>query len=222
MLNKLFKDKKTRYRNLVIVLLPFIILMFVFGFTAYKSVSGIIGKGGEKVTFSNSIDSMDYHLRANATKLQKDLFSELSDTVKAGDKEKIAELVVKNYVADFYTWTNKNGIYDVGGMYYVYSPSKTNILVQARDTFYKYMSYYANEYGQENLLEVTSVEAEGGLADEKYEYEGKKYDKYYFVCNWTYSQNDKFDTSDFVTKNYITVIENEDGRFEIVEAYGDI
>lgn len=221
MINKLFKDKKKRYLNLILILLPFVILMGIFGFAVFKSAKGISNNVGGEVAFSNSIDTMDYHLRANATDYQKELFKELDQAVKDGDKEKIAECVAKNYIADFYTWTNKSGSYDVGGMYYVYSPSKVNIIVQARDQFYKYLSTYIKEYGSENLLEVIEVSAEGGKSDSTYSVNDKTYEMYYFECNFKYNENTKLNLNDFITKLYLTVIENEDGRFEIVQCYGD-
>ena len=46
MINKLFKDKKKRYRNLVLILLPFVILMGIFGFAAFKSAKGISNNVG--------------------------------------------------------------------------------------------------------------------------------------------------------------------------------
>ena len=221
MINKLFKDKKKRYRNLVLILLPFVILMGIFGFAAFKSAKGISNNVGGEVAFSNSIDTMDYHLRANATDYQKELFKELDQAVKDKDKEKIAECVAKNYIADFYTWTNKSGSYDVGGMYYVYSPNKGNIVAQARSQFYKYLSTYIKEYGSENLLEVIEVTAEGGKSNNSYTLNDKSYDMYYYVCDFKYNDSTKLNLSDFDTHLYISVIENEDGRFEIVQCYGD-
>ena len=219
MLNKLFKNKKTRYRNLILVLLPFVILMFIFGFTAFKSAKNISGVPGENA-FSDSIDSMDYHLRSNATAYQKELFKELNQSIKDGDKVEIAKKVVQNFVADFYTWTNKSGTYDIGGMYYVYSPGKGSIYYEARDGFYKYLSNYIEEYGQENLLEVESMEIVGGYLKQT-EIDGINYDLYTYLVNWEYKENSKFDTSDFVSEAYFNVIENQDGRFEIIESFGE-
>lgn len=221
MINKLFKDKKKRYLNLVLILLPFVILMGIFGFAAFKSAKGISNNVGGEVAFSNSIDTMDYHLRANATDYQKELFKELDQAVKDKDKEKIAECVAKNYIADFYTWTNKSGSYDVGGMYYVYSPNKGNIVAQARAQFYKYLSTYIKEYGSENLLEVIEVTAEGGNNGKKYELDGKTYDLYFYTCDFKYNENTKLNLNEFNTKLYMSIIENEDGRFEIVQCYGN-
>ncbi len=238
-MKKLFKNPKTRTRNLILVLLPFVILAGICGFIAFKSVKSMSdnASGTSTEAYKDSIDSMDYHLRSNATKLQTELFKDLSKAVESGDEFEIAKLVAENYVADFYTWTNKNGTYDVGGMYYVYSPQKTTIYAQARNTYYKYLTYYINTFGSEKLLEVDSIETE--TADEvgSYEFDGNKYNSYFVTCTWTYKNEDTFkdiylksyneysqeiSASEFTKSEIFLIIENEDGRFEIVQAYGDI
>lgn len=222
MLKKIFKDKKTRYRNLTLVIIPFVLLIGVFGYLSADSISSLIGGvTGESTKASDSIDSMDYHLIRGATSLQKDLFKELDKAVKAGEDAEIAKLVAENFVADFYTWTNKAGQFDVGGMYYVYSPNKTNIYNQARNQFYKYVSTYIDEYGQDNILEVASIEAEIGEEPFDYSIDGNTYEAYGVTCNWTYVNNKGFTEREYRTKEYFTVIKNETGRFEIVQAYGD-
>ena len=192
--------------------------------------------GTSTEAYKDSIDSMDYHLRSNATKLQTELFNDLSKAVEGEDKEEIAKLVAENYVADFYTWTNKDGTYDIGGMYYVYSPQKTTIYAQARNSYYKYLTYYINTYGSDKLLEVESIDAAVDSEIRTYEFEGKTYSAYFVTCTWTYKNEDTFkdiylkgyadsveeENRKFVTKEYFLIIENEDGRFEIVQAYGDI
>lgn len=223
MINKLFKNKKKRHINLLLVILPFILLIGVFGFVALSSAKSLIGNGSTPSGISNSIESMDYHLRNGATELQKEYFKELSDLCSAEtkDKEEIAKSVVKNYIADFYTWTNKAGSYDVGGLYYVHSPSKSNIYANARNNFYKYLTNYIAEYKSENLLEVESVEVEGNKLSEPYNYNGVNYDAYYYHATWKYVNHSGFDNSDYLTSQNFLVIENQDGRFEIVQAYGD-
>lgn len=214
-----FKNKKTRRRNLILVLIPLFVLIALFGYLSLNSVLNM-GKGDKVI---HSIDSMDYHLRAGATELQVDLFKELAAAVDAEEKddEAIARLVVENFVADFYTWTNKGGSYDVGGLYYVYSPQKLNIHTRAKDKFYKYVSHYMKEYGGDNLLEVETVEARGSKTNSGYDINGVNYDSYYITCDWTYKQNDVFSTKDFETHGYFVVYKNENGRFEIVQAFGD-
>lgn len=237
-MKKLFKNPKTRTRNLILVILPFVIVAGVCGFITFKSIKSMSdnASGTSTEAYKDSIDSMDYHLRSNATKLQTELFKDLTKAVESGDKAEIAKLVAENYVADFYTWTNKDGTYDIGGMYYVYSPQKTTIYAQARNTYYKYLTYYINTYGSDKLLEVESIDAEVDSEARTYEFEGKTYSAYFVTCTWDYKNEDTFEgiylkgyadsveeeNRKFVAKEYFLIIENEDGRFEIVQAYGDI
>lgn len=222
MLNKLFKNKKNRYKNLILILLPFVILLSVLLCISYNSVKSLSGiKDGSNNKISASIDSMDYHLINNATDLQKDLFKELNKAVKDADDKAIATLVAENFVADFYTWTNKAGQFDVGGLYYVYSPQKTTIYNQARNQFYRYVSKYIEKYGQKNILEVKNVEAQCSDDVSKYEIDGESFDAYYVECNWSYVDHKDFTEKEYRTKEYFTIIKNADGRFEIVQAYGD-
>ena len=224
MLKKYFNNPKTRYRNLALIILPFILLIGLFGFIAFSSAKGLLG--GSKLAYS--IDSMDYHLRSNATDYQKELFKELSklcavEEEAEKDKLAIASSVVENYIADFYTWTNKAGSYDVGGLYYVHSPSKGNIYAKARDKFYKYVTHYINEYSSEVLLEVEedSIVIEGSKTKDPYVYNGNNYDAYYFHASWNYVDHEGFNEKTYKSSENFLVIENEDGRFEIVQAYGD-
>ena len=237
-MKKLFKNPKTRTRNLILVILPFVIVAIVCCFMTFKSIKSMSdnASGTSTEAYKDSIDSMDYHLRSNATKLQTELFKDLTKAVESGDKAEIAKLVAENYVADFYTWTNKDGTYDIGGMYYVYSPQKTTIYAQARNSYYKYLTYYINTYGSDKLLEVESIDAAVDSEIRTYEFEGKTYSAYFVTCTWTYKNEDTFkdiylkgyadsveeENRKFVTKEYFLIIENEDGRFEIVQAYGDI
>lgn len=138
-------------------------------------------------------------------------------------------------MADFYTWTNKSGTYDIGGMYYVFSPQKTSLFSKARDKYYKYLTYYIETFGSENLLEVDGfVDENCSVNNESFTYElnGESYKAYSVKLEWTYKNEDTFSelstpTMDgealgFAKWNYFTVIINEDGRYEIVQAWGEV
>ena len=239
-MKKLFKNHKTRYRNLLLFIIPILIICGVFGYISYKAVKDITGtaKGEEKTSqYKNSIESMGYYLRPNATAVQVEYFKELQDLIKDGtNKEEIAACVAKNFVADFYTWSNKDGSYDVGGMFYIYGPAKNVTIAQARNTYYKYLTYYINEFGQDKMLEVASVDT--AVEHTPYDLDGKDYDAYLVTCNWTYKNEDTFKGlnilmpseaqdgtywhyQDFAKRSYFIVIINEDGRYEIVASFGD-
>jgi len=217
----LFKNEKTRYRNLILLLIPFILGVGFFSYLTYASLSGLVSQNPED-QYKYSIDEYDYHLRLNATDLQISLFKDLQDVLseETVDDAEASKLVCENFVADFYTWTNKSGPYDVGGLYYVYSPDKTSIYYDARNNFYKYLSYYADKYGSENLLEVESITATVSVINEGYTFRddgGTCTIAYYVSCEWQYKVSNEFNTSQFSNKERFTVIKNAEGRYEIVE-----
>lgn len=242
----LFEDKKKRALYIILFILPFLIAMGIFGFVVYKEAKGLIelAKGEADSSPDNSISSMNYVLRDNATDYQQEIFDELKNAIETGESDTtIAGLVGKNYVADFYTWTNKQGQYDVGGMYYVCTEQnettkyKENIYMKARDGFYKYLNNYINDYGSTNLIEVENVEivsckkethkyslyelVKSYQVDENspwiVEYDFVNHDCYNVSLKWTYKQDTKLNLKDYATSINLLIIEN-DGRYEIVEA----
>ena len=248
-LSKLFADKKKRYLFMFLFILPFFIAIIIFGVISYREVKSLMAlANNEKVETKaeNIIESANYILRDNPTDLQKEYFKELKDAIEGSeevDRETLAGLVAKNYVADFYTWTNKRGQYDIGGLYYVYDGEfpnsdhyKPNVYLKARDGFYKYLSYYATQYGAENLIEVENVEVvsstkqptkyiinehSANKQDENgdwYDYRvDEPYDWYLVQCRWNYKENTKLNMSQFATSIYLAIIDSGN-RLEIVEA----
>lgn len=241
----LFEDRNKRFLYIILFILPFLIAIGIFGFIAYKEAKNLINLAtGTTETNSNYlISSMNYTLRDNATEYQQECFAELKNSIESGDDENtIVGLVGKNYVADFYTWTNKQGQYDVGGMEYVNSEKndaieyKTNIYLKARDGFYRYINEYINKYSIENLIEVQNVNVISvtknlnlytmyeyietiQVGDDAWE---KIYDNVDHKCfnvslTWSYKPETKLNLSDFATSINLLIIEN-DGRYEIVEA----
>lgn len=230
LLDKLFKDKKKRHLWTAVVIIPLLIVIGICGFNIYKQVKNMISMVDgdtnaadidEKFIVHNGSDA--YVLRENYTDFQNDCFKELKKSYEDGDDseenwKENAKLVVNNFVVDFYTWTNKYGQYDVGGLTYVYSHQKKAIYLQARDQFYKYINQYINKYGSDALLEVDSVNSsiEGSkflIDNPDYEEDDpddeKTFEAYKVTANWTYAQKDGgFDTSKYDTKAYFVVIKN--------------
>ena len=156
-----FQDRNKRYVIMAVVMIPVIVIMVFLGFRIYKDAQGILslvkGDGTEIVVKdTHKISSMNYVLREGETELQMDLFTQLKDAIEGKTEgvteEEIARLVAMNHIADFYTWSNKLGQYDVGGLYYVNYEARENVFIQARDTIYKYLNEYMDKYGVENLL----------------------------------------------------------------------
>ena len=253
----LMADKKKRYFIMLAMMLPFFIAIGVFGSVVYREVKNLkdLANGGKVETKAeNVIESMNYILRDNPTDVQKEYFRQLKKAVEEGvveteegeteaDDIAIVGLVAKNYVVDFYTWTNKRGQYDIGGFNFIYDGEyingdhyKENLFLKARDGFYKYISSYGTQYGKENLIEVENVEVskcskmsspyvinehESYVQDSQGEWVDKrvdrKYDAYLVTCNWTYKENTTLNMNQFAKSINLLIIDRT-GRYEIVEA----
>lgn len=247
----LFEDKKKRYMYMTIALVPFIIAIGIFGFIAYKDAKGLLelATGTEEVKDEYKIPATGYVLRENATTYQFDSFQELKNAIEEGasDDATIAGLVCKNFVIDFYTWSNKKGQYDIGGMYYLYDgefvdgdKTKENFYANARNGFYKYLSTYIKEYGASNLLEVDNVnvisstktnnyvinEHVANKQDENgewYDYrEDHEYEAYKVTCSWTYKPSSKFATDKFVNKMNFLVIKTDTTYYIVAASESEI
>ena len=247
----LLENKKSRYFIMLLMMIPFIIGIVVFSIIAYKEAMGLksLATGVTETKDENLIESMNYILRENATDLQKEYFKELKDAVESENSEEavddttIAGLIGKNFVADFYTWTNKQGQYDIGGLYYVFDGEfengdsfKENVFLRARDGYYKYLSNYINDYGADKLLEVENVELtkcekapwqyvisehvaykqdeNGDWYDER---EDHYFDAYLVSCRWNYKEGSALNASQYPTSINLLVI-SRNGRFSIIEA----
>lgn len=214
---KRFKNKKIRYLFTTAVCLPFIVFILFLSLNIISSIKKIKnGKANTEVSYN--IGNYDYFLRDDATRIQRNYFKELEKALSAKeiDDNLVAELVVKNFVADMYTWTNKGGSYDVGGVYYLYSPVRTNLYQQARNRFYKNFSNYEKEFGKENLLEVENVETTF-IDNQKFDGFTDPASKFFHItANWVYKDHPNFDESKFTKKGEFFLIKNPEGRFEII------
>lgn len=175
--------------------------------------------------FSNTIKNAEgevlYEINENATEYQKLIFTELSDVINdSGTPQEYAGSVVKNYVADFYTWSNKKGTYDIGGMQYVYQPEIVNIYNYAKDFFYRDLSYNIQTLGAENLLEVENVEITFSDFNVEIEFNGETYQSFYVTASWTYVQKEGFDTTGYQTSGEFSLIDRN-GKYEIYRYYGE-
>ena len=241
-------DRKKRHLVMFIAFIPIIAAMVFFGFRAYKDVKSILALASSneivEVKDTHKIESMNYVLRDNSTDYQNEIFKQLKDAVEGtnqdpenpiSEEDKIA-LVAMNHIADYYTFSNKVGQYDVGGLYYVNADARENIFIKSRDTIYKYINEYIDKYGAENLLEVDSVSATVKKDSEKYpittiEYiyvdhytmeettSTNYYNSWIVDVKWSYKASEVFSTSKWPTSTKLKIIYNEAlGRYEIVAA----
>lgn len=113
---------------------------------------------------NNEENGSGYVLRDNATDYQRIIFDELlaayenyTNVQSDQNKKAYAEAVVKNFIADFYTWSNKEGRNDVGGLQFIAPEIRSEFRSAAIDNFYLYLNQYIEIHGQEALISVSNV-----------------------------------------------------------------
>ncbi len=208
-----------------------ILVLFVGGFYVYKTIndSSDIDKTAVK-------KDAYYSIRNNATSLQKTLYEDLINSLESDvkDDKNTYELLAQNYVADFYTWTNKFRRNDVGGIQFVDEDIRTNVYQAAQNQTYNDLYYYLENGGLKNTLEVSEVtvtdskyidyfiidsEGEEEIYDEvieRYVY-GDYHDAYAVSLRWTYKETESFNTNVYEKDAQVIMMMNKDNIPMIVE-----
>lgn len=215
--------KKSKYARINAILIAALILTMVvvivvmtFNIFRIGLKKDSLGNTVE-VDKKNSVKNELYTIGNNPTELQQTYFKELTKSIEEKDEKAISENVVKCFVSDYFTWTNKDGNYEVGGIQYIYGSKYASFEQESRWKFYKDLDLYLSQYGRENLLEVKDVEiVSPAVENGEYMIFEHQFDSYYLEARWTYKDSSKMDTSDFQNEAYFYVI-NNNGRMEIAE-----
>ncbi len=202
--------KKTLYYVMILSLL----VLIVGGYYGVKAWNGR-NLGNETLIKNHSY----YTLRGSATAYQKNLYDELVSFLgqEERDEEKIAGSLVQNYVADYYTWTNKQRYNDISAVQFVNASIRTDFYQASLDTFYNDLGYYINQGTHQESLEVTQIDV---LNVEKIDFAfGAELRPSYLVhVTWTYKESTVLDTSKYQHEGFFVVSEDEDTLFSILEA----
>lgn len=226
-MKKIFKNKIC-----LAVLIFFVITVVLICVNIVRAQLVKSGEGTETIqeaTSSGLSYNGVYDVPYSPTNYQEELYKQLSEEIKDYqydennrdiDKEiAICNMVLDNWVADFYTWSNKNSSYDVGGMQFIYHEASV-IYDQARDTYYNNLDGYIAQYGRENLPQVSNIHTSGAVfGGDGFELWGEKVISYYGEAHWDYADC-AVDTSNFphdVAAHFIA--DAETGSWRIVRIY---
>lgn len=205
------KKQSNLYMKYIVV--ASLVLLSVGGFFAVRAV--LNDRKGEAIGVHQ--DNPYYTLRKNATTYQSEVYTELSDSFKEEplDQGKISGLVVKNYVADFYTWTNKLRFNDIGGLQFVHEDVQSWVSAKALETFYHNMNYYLQNDGVEGTLEISSVEVV--VKESSIELDDEEVPAYSVIAKWAYVPTEKVDLTNLQIEAEFTLVADSEGLFTIVE-----
>lgn len=202
---------KKKVKKILIAIL--IIALVVLGYLSYKQFFGKEEVKEAKVV--NEIKKYGYKLKDSKPAAYKKMFEELKTILEADkvDEEAYAKKISEMFVYDFYSLKDKVSKTDVGGVDFVHPDALENFLVNAQDTYYKYVEN--NIYGnrKQSLPVVTNIKVDN-IKQEAFEYGDKSDDKAYFVdVSWSYTDNAFSDNQNKATLIFV----HDDIKLYLVE-----
>lgn len=147
-----------------------------------------------------------YILYKRDSSLYKENFEKLRTILETSpvDNKKYAETIVKLFVIDFYTLDNKNENTDIGGLQYVHSNLKDNLVLNASSTMYKYIKTTKE---LPRVKSITSVDTK----ETTYKINDKDYSAYAITINWEYDKDLGYE------KQGTFIVVNDNENLSIVE-----
>lgn len=208
------KNKKTIIvLFIVIAILSLSMLSYLYFFKGSKDV---IEEPENIPEMVDAISEYGYELEDRDTELFKATYEELKTILKQEivNYEEYAKLLSQLYIIDLYTLSNKVNKYDVGGGDYVFSESRNNFELKARDTIYKYVEDNSNNTRKQELPEVASTQVES-IEEDKYKLGEKNYLGYKINIKWEYTKEEDYD------KEAVIYIIKDENKLYIVEQKTD-
>ena len=147
-----------------------------------------------------------YILYKRDSSLYKENFEKLRTILETSpvDNKEYAETIVKLFVIDFYTLDNKNDNTDIGGLQYVHSNLKDNLVLNASSTMYKYIKTTKE---LPKVKSITSVDTR----ETTYKINDKDYSAYAITINWEYDKDLGYE------KQGTFIVVNDNGNLSIGE-----
>ncbi len=147
-----------------------------------------------------------YILYKRDSNLYKENFEKLRTILETSpvDNKEYAETIVKLFVIDFYTLDNKDDNTDIGGLQYVHSNLKDNLVLNASSTMYKYIKTTKE---LPKVKSITSIDTK----ETTYKISDKDYSAYAITINWEYDKDLGYE------KQGTFIVVNDNGDLSIVE-----
>lgn len=228
------KKKSINTNNLMVILLVITVLVVcgALGFNIYSVLKADSGAGKTDTVqkVGNEYSNDYYTIGNNPTDINKTYFKEINSALKDEDNVKIAESLAKTFVTEYYTWTNKDGNYDIGGIQYIYGPKQSNFETYTLNNFYLDLDLYLTQVDRKDLIEVKEVtvnsSSEGSYgvqADGQTDEEGNpiltELPSVTVDVSWTYETSEALEISGFQSHALVHVVDNN-GRWEIAGIEG--
>ena len=205
------KLKKKVKRIILIVLV--VVLLILVGLFIYNKVSNKKSPKEEKIV--NEVEKYGYKLKENKPTKYKKMFEELKKILSEENvnEEDYVKKISEMFIYDFYSLSDKTAKTDVGGVDFVYPGVLENFLLNAQNTYYKYVE--SNIYKNRNQSLPTVGEIEVVSAEKTPFAYGDKTDEnaYKVKVKWDYTDSE-FDS---YQKEADLIFIHEDNKLHLVE-----
>lgn len=216
----IMKNKKQKN---IMVFITVALAIAVGVISGYFFLKGNEEKPGKVPPVQQKEDVMSYPRSDEETDLMEDIYDNLLLAIEAKDDTKIQEYVAAYFVADFFTWANKSGREDVGGLTYVLPDARIDFGKYATNYYYVNFDEHLETYGQKGLPEVESYTVESvGASDFVYEKTGSS-DSYDVSLKLQYVSNTNgMPTDELMPKCTVTLLKEDDVYYVVGVDYTDI
>lgn len=197
------KLKKNVKRILLIILI--ILLAAVVALAVYKTYNKSKVK---EVKVVDKIEKYGYKLKETKPEAYKKMFKELKEILSKDkvDEKAYAEKISEMFIYDFYSLDDKLAKTDIGGVDFLYPEVTENFLINAQDTYYKYVESNIYNNRTQTLPVVKKIEIKE-TTNEAFAYQDKT-DENAFIVNVTWSyEGEKF--NDYQTEAKLVFIHDD-------------
>ena len=181
-------------KKIGIVVCSILLIYFLGGIFYNIFVDRSDTKKNNNVNNSVQIKGFEYLSNDSDTDLFKNEFKKLKKNLESSNinYNEYALSISKMFIIDLYTLNNKNNMYDVGGVQFVYPEARDNFKLNVENTLYKYMEDNSDGKREQDLPEVSNVEV---TSDEVYEYTigEEKYEGYKINLDISYVKDLEYD-----------------------------
>lgn len=194
-INKINKIKK------IIRIVMLLLIAFIAIYTIFVAIPSKNNKDEGIENINNK-----YILYKRDSSLYKENFDKLRTILDNDpiDNKEYAETIVKLFVIDFYTLDNKDENTDIGGLQYVHSDLKDNLVLNASSTMYKYIKTTKELPRVKSITSIDTKETTYKIGD-------NDYSAYAISINWEYDKDLGYE------QQGTFIVINDNGDLSIVE-----
>ncbi len=177
--------RKRKPKKLLFIIIG-LILILVAAFFIYKHF--FAQEEVKEVKVIGKIPKYGYVLKETKTAKYKKMFYELKEILEADkvDEEAYVKKIIEMFIYDFYSLNDKVAKTDVGGTDFVYDKVLENFLLNAEDTYYKYIESNIYKNRKQTLPEVSKIDI-SNVEKKPFKYNNVTDDNAYYVSvNWEY------------------------------------